>query len=161
MEFTWTKQDVRVAHLNLREEMHGEESKQAVDVKLSASVPNDFLSYLSPTLKWSLYDKAEQPDLADDGKHMPRLRYPEMASIKWGGEMQRADVTFHGAKEKFDWAVDAKVGKLVLDCLDGGTVQVTCNVTFYPKPEQVGALAGILGRDVKVSIEAGDPDAGS
>ena len=123
--------------------------------------PSRQSSASSPTLKWSLYDKAEQPDLADDGKHMPRLRYPEMASIKWGGEMQRADVTFHGAKEKFDWAVDAKVHKLAMDCLDGGTVQVSCNVTFYPKPEQVGALAGILGRDVKVSIEPGDPDAGS
>ncbi len=158
MEFVLTKHDVRVAHLNLREEKHGEESKQAVDVKVTASVPNDFLSYLHATLKWSLYDKDDQPDLVPDEKHLPRLRYPEMASIKWGGEMLRANVTFHGAKEKNDWAVEAKVGKVILDCLDGGTVQVSCNVTFYPEPAQVGALAGILGRDVKLSIEPVDAD---
>lgn len=159
MEFNFNKHDVRVDHLNLREEKHGEVSKQAVDVKIKASVPNDFLSYLHPTLKWSLYDKDDQPDLVPDEKHLPRLRYASMDPIKWRGEMIKAAVTFHGAKAKDDKEVVCTVGKLVLEPLDGGTVQVTFVCQFYPDPAEVGFLAGVLGRDIKFSVEPEKRDA--
>jgi len=167
MEFTWTKQDVRVAHLNLREEMHGETSKQVVDVKLSASMANDFLTYLSPGLKESLYAAPEQQDLVQDDKYMPRLRHACLATpLKIVGAMHKATATFHGQSKKFDWEVESKVGKVELVPLDGGTVNVTLNVTFYNTPEQMSVLCALLGKDSKVSIvapdvEEADPDAGS
>jgi hypothetical protein len=80
IEFHLENHAAHIGHLNLREEKHGEESVLAIDIKVEADVANDFLSYLSPTLKWSLYDKPEkQQDLIEDANHLPRLRYPEMA----------------------------------------------------------------------------------
>lgn len=157
MEFTLTKHDVRIAHLNLREEKHGEDSKQALDVKISGAVPNDFLSYLHPTLKWSLYDKDDQPDLVPDEKHLPRLRYASMDPVKWRGEMI-ASATFHGLKVKDDLDVPCTVSKLTLDCLDGGSVQITFTCSMYPTPSHVGALAGLLGKDIKLSVSAARSD---
>ena len=155
MEFTLTKQAAKVAHINLREEMHGEEPLLAVDVKVQCDVPNDFLSYLAPTLKWSLYDKPDkQGELIEDTAHLPRLRYPSMAVLRWDGKMEKASLTIHGAKKAQDLQVEADVDKLQLECKDGGTVSVTFRAQVIPTPEQSAALVGFLGKEVKVSVSA-------
>jgi hypothetical protein len=127
--FQMSKQVCKVAHVNLREEKHGEESVTAIDLKVQASVSNDFLSYLSPTLKGSLYgkpDTAVQGTLVHDNPgYMPRLLYPAIKQVKWEGEMPKAQVVFHGATKKADIELAADVNKLVLECMDGGTVVVS------------------------------------
>jgi len=161
--FTLTKQTAKISHLNLREEKHGEESVPAVDVKITADVPNDFLSYLHPQLKWSLYDKPENPELVEDPGHFPRLRYSSLAPLHWDCGIRPIHLTIHGAVKKDNLDLVGKIGGkgLRLTCKDGGTVVIefTVGVSNVP-PALVGALSGLLGAStVKVSVAAaGDAD---
>ena len=110
--FSFKKQKATLAHLNAREENHGpDESVLAVDLSFKANVSNDFLSELSPTLKWSLYDKAAVDDLAQEAGHMPVLRYSSLEAISWKGEMPNAVVVLHGATKAKDLEFVAKVNK--------------------------------------------------
>src|ERR1700752_4926479 len=100
--------------------MHGEEPVLAMDLKIQADMPNDFLSYLSPTLKWSLYDKQQQQlELIPDDSHMPHLRYAQFGELRWEGEMPAAQLILHAPKALHDIEVEAKVNQLRLDCRDG------------------------------------------
>jgi hypothetical protein len=153
MEFHLEKQVSKIAHINLREEKHGEETVLAVDVKITADVPNDFLSYLKPTLKWSLYEKEPgQGELLPDDAHMPHLRHPELGVMGWAGEMPGAAVIIHGVKEEYDMEIVADVGKLKFEPKEGGTVALTFTAQLRPNPGQSAALVVYLGKDVKVSV---------
>ena len=102
--FELSKHKCKIAHLNIREETHGEDKVLAEDIKIQADVPNDFLSYLAPTLKWSLYDKPDgaQGELIKDAGHMPRLRYSFFPPLAITGRMDKANFTVHGAKKADD-----------------------------------------------------------
>lgn len=154
--FTLTAQQCKIAHINIREEKHGEESLTAVDVKITSDMSNDFLSYLSPTLKGSLYgppDSAVQGSLVHDNPgYMPRLLYPEMGMIKWAGEMKKAQVCLHGATKKSNLVFDCDVNKLSFVTKEGGTVEVAFRLQVVPEGATLGKLAGMLGMELKVSI---------
>ena len=152
--FELSKHKCKIAHLNIREETHGEDKVLAEDIKVCADVPNDFLSYLAPTLKWSLYDKPDgaQGELIQDAGHMPRLRYSQLPPLAWAGEMAKATFVVHGAKKADDLVFEATVNKLLLDCKDGGTVAITFKAAVYPTAEESGRLAALLGQEHKVSV---------
>jgi len=151
--FSFDKQQVMLTHINTREEKHGpDETSLAVDLSFKADVSNDFLSELAPTLKWSLYDKPENGDLAQDAAYMPRLRYPQLPALAWSLVMEGAEVTLHGATAKRDITLMAKVNKLVLECQEGGTVALGFRVQTPVMPEQLGALGGMLSRKLALSI---------
>ena len=153
LEFNLEKQAAKVAHINVREEMHGEDPILPLDVKVETDVPNDFLSYLSPTLKWSLYDKADgQGELIKDDAHLSALRYPELGVLGWAGEMEGAAVVFHGLKKATDIELEGDVDKVRLECKEGGTVALTLRIKVQPTPGQSAALMGLLGHDTKVSV---------
>lgn len=153
LEFNLEKHNAKVAHINLREEKHGEEAVVAIDVKITADVPNDFLSYLAPTLKWSLYDKQPgQGELIPDDKHLPHLRYPQLGEIKWADEMASATIVIHGAKEEYDMELTADVNNLKLEPKEGGTVSIVFRIQLLPTAGQSAALVGYLGKDVKMSV---------
>ena len=160
--FELSKQKAVIAHLNIREEMHGEEPVLAEDIKIQANVPNDFLSYLAPTLKWSLFDRPEaaQVELIKDDGHMPRLRYSQLPPLAWEGCMEKVSFTIHLPGKAKEIEFEATVNKLVLDCKDGGTVAITFKVSVHPTPEETGRLAGLLGQEHKISVrpaeEGGD-----
>ena len=156
--FELLKHKSKIAHLNIREETHGEDKVLAEDIKIQADVPNDFLSYLAPTLKWSLYDKPSdaQGELIEDAGHMPRLRYSQLPALAWDGSMAKASFTIHGAKKSEDLVFEANIDKLLLDCKDGGTVAITFKVAVYPTAEESGRLAALLGQEHKVSVRPGE-----
>lgn len=158
-DITLTKQLVKVTHINLREEKHGKEFVPAIDITIGFDTPNDYLTYLSPTLKWSLYDKPVNvtEDMLDP-KHLPTLRYPEMGEIHWQGELTGAVVYFHGEKKSEDLELAGKVNKLRLTCKDGGTVSASLRVQVLPTPAQAGRAVQLLGKEIKVSITRTDED---
>ena len=53
--FQLENQTCKISNVNLRAELHGEETKVAVDLKFDMKLSNDVLSYFDPTLKSSLY----------------------------------------------------------------------------------------------------------
>lgn len=156
--FQLQKQQSIIAHLNIRQEKHGEEDVLAADVKVTADVTNDFLSYLAPTLKWSLYDKPNggQGELIADDHHMPRLRYPSLPELRWAGRMEKAVFVIHGRKKTDDLEFEAGVDKLSLACKEGGTVSITFRCAVLPTPEQSGQLAALLGSEAKISVREGE-----
>jgi hypothetical protein len=161
LSFSMEKQLAKIAHINLREEMHGEDAVIAIDVTVTFATQNDFLAYLSPTLKGSLYGKDEaQGELIKDDTHLPKLRYPEFGTLHWDGIMGGAGVVLHGAKKADDITLEADVNKLRIECMEGGTVIVTLRVQTLPTEGACGAIAALLGKDIKVSIrpkeEAGE-----
>jgi len=150
--FHLSTHEVKIAHLNVREERHGEESKLAVDIKLAGVVPNDFLSYLHPALKAALYGPREdQGSLIDDAGHLPALRFSALPSLRWVAQFT-GFVTLHGAKQKDDLVMSGDIDKLVLEPMDGGSVGVTFRVQTLPEPGQVGKIANLLGTTVKVTV---------
>lgn len=152
--FTLAKQKVRLTHVNLREEKHGpDETVLAVDLSFQADVSNNFLSELSPTLKWSLYEKSPNEDLADKDKtHMPVLRYSQLGELDWASKMENATVVLHGKSKAETIEFAAAVNKLVLVPKEGGTVAIKFRVQTPVTPDQAGALSGLLSREIKMSI---------
>lgn len=150
---TLQKQAAKVAHINLREEMHGDDPVIAIDIKLTFDSPNDFLTYLDPGLKRSLYGKDEtQGELIADDNHLTHLRYPQFGELKWDGAMEGATVELHGQKKAEDIKIEADVNQVRLDCKDGGTVAVTLRVQTVPVDGQCGTIAALLGRELKFSV---------
>ncbi len=159
IEFILTKQAAKIAHLNVREEKHGDEPIIAIDIKVEVDVPNDFLSYLSPSLKWSLYSKdTSQGDLIADDTHLPVLRYQELGQIGWDGEMDQSHLTLHGVKKSDDIDLECEVDKLRFTCRDGGTITVVFRIKVLPTPGQAAALMCLLGKETKITVRPGDTE---
>jgi len=159
--FTLTTQQSRIAHINVREEKHGEESVPAVDLTIVCDVPNGFLSYLHPTLKASLYGPQHtQSNLIDDAGHLPCLLYNALPELKWVGAMDKATVVLHGVKPKDNIELEAGIDKLVLMPKDGGTVEIKFRVSSRPGAAIIGRLVALLGLDMKVSVTANPDDQG-
>lgn len=158
--FSLLNQQSQIAHINVRQEKHGEEQVTALDIKVVVDVPNDFLSYLDPTLKWSLYTKTPgQDDLIEDKTHLPHLRYGAITDLKWHGSMEKAAVTLHGAKRSHDIELEADVDKLVLSPRDGGTVGISFRVQVRPDPGMVAKIIAMLGIECKVTVTPHDEEA--
>lgn len=141
------KQTAKVAHLNVREEKHGEESVLAVDVKVQADVANDFLDRLSPGLRQSLY-APDGEQLEGVEQPMSILRFPQMKPIDWDAPIVMGELVLHGARK-------ADVKKpLVLACKEGGTVELTFQAAVLPGTDQMGPLSELLGKSTKVSVRS-------
>lgn len=158
--FNLQNQTAKVAHVNLREEKHGEDPVLGVDVKLVTDLSNDFLGQLSPTLKSALYasdvEATGQLSLVDASQHLPVLRYPQLGPLAWAGEFD-AELTFHGAKKADDVVFErARVNKIHLAPKEGGTVEVTFRAQVHPGADGAGALAELLGDTPKVSVQPVD-----
>lgn len=160
LELHWKKQAAKVAHINIGEEKHGEEDVRRLDIKVQSDVVNDFLTYLSKTLKGSLYGKEEgQRELIKDDSHLPHSLYPELGEMKWEGEMADATVILHGKTKAEDLNLVGDVNNVRIQCKEGGTVAVTLRVQVKPDDEQTSALVLFSGKDVKISIRPKEPEA--
>ena len=153
MPFQLKKQKGKIAHLNVREEKHGEEPVLALDIKIKADVPNKFLDELSPGLRQALYtaEGAAQADLEPD--HLTTLRFPQLAPMKWNVGMVDGEIVIHGSTKAEDLGFKCQVKEAVLASKEGGTVEITFQAAVLPTPEASGLLAALLGRDVEFSVK--------
>ena len=155
MGFDLKRQTGKVAHLNVREEKHGEESVVAVDVKVAVDVGNDFLDGLALGLRRSLY-AADPEQLQGVEQPLSILRYPQLEPLDWNTPMKGCGFTLHGAKKADDLVFLADVTKsLRLQPKEGGTVAVTFQMQVRPSASEMGALSALLGRATKVTVKAG------
>ena len=148
--FTLTKHACVLAHLNVREEKHGEENVLAVDMKLTADVPNTFLDQLSPGLCAALYAPGAQSDI--DPAYLSALRWPSLAPLEWMTQASHAAFVIHGSRKAENIEFEADINKLRLNCKEGGTVSITFRAQILPDPVQVGILTAFLGQPVTVSL---------
>lgn len=157
--FSLSRQTVRLASVNPRAELHGEERIPAVDLKIDMKVSNDVLSEFDSALKGSLYMRGEA-DLVDDPGHLPVLRFPLMSAFKWGKE-------FVGYALRIHWGVSGRDDIVLLECgvdgfrfecMEGGSVAVCFRVQAHPDEHDFGRLCALVQQDVDISLDP--PEAG-
>ena len=150
------KQNAKIAHLNVREEKHGEDSVLAVDVKLKMDLANEFLDTLEAGLRKTLY-RPDDDQLEGIEAPMSILRFPQLAPLHWNAGQPNVVFTVHGAKKADDMVFDGSIGKpLNLDSKQGGTVEVLMQVQVHPEPEQLAELGTMLGKTAKISVKPGE-----
>jgi hypothetical protein len=153
--FELENQSARVAHVNLREEKHGEEDVLACDLKFEAKMSNAFLRQLHPDLQGSLYERGSQLAL-DIGESvaLPKLRFQLMAApLKWEGKIVGGKVTIHAPISDDDLVIFADIGELRLSPQDGGTVIIGFRAQFLPDGDQAARLPFLLGKLVDISVQ--------
>ena len=167
MQLEFEKQKMTLAHMNIRSEVHGEDRREATDLKLHVLLQNDCLAMFHPYLKNALYHldatHAKSDDLADKGMDSPHVRMPEIDwPMRWKGEMKGAKFVIRqvGVRENVSFA-DAKINGARITAKDGGIIDLTFRVQLYPDEAQFGRLATMVQKEVSVTIEPGEEEAAS
>lgn len=159
--FDLTTQQVKLASVNPRAEMHGEERKAAFDLHINAACSSDILTQFSSELRGMLYKKPDDPDLAEqaDPDAVTQPRFPKMAPIKWDWEGTGYRVTVgYGIGGSSDIVLhDCKIDKFVFDPQNGGTVQTSFRIIAHPDSEDVGLLCDRIQQDIEITIEPPEP----
>ena len=158
-------QSLRLSNVNPRMEKHGPEPVPAVDLNFVLMATNGVLSSFDGGWLSALYRKAEQTDtLQGDLDGVPNvaslavLRFPKMAPIKWdwkgAGYMLEIDYGLGGGRNLV--LEDCTVGKVVLDCKDGGVVEVKFQVQCDKglTEHTLGKLALMIGQEVDIELLA-------
>lgn len=156
---------VKLTNMNPRKELHGPERVMAVDLNFTLDAPNSILSQFDGGLLSAVYCKTEAGESDQDEldgvepvTSLPNLRFPKMAPIKW-------DAKHAGYSLCIDYGLGGdgnielegcEVGKFVLDCKEGGTVevkfQVQCAVGLTERI--VGKLALMIGGECEIMLTA-------
>lgn len=155
MEFELVKESMTLAHLNTRTEKHGDEDVGAIDLKLSGHFPNAVLNKFSHGLRESLYHRGSNgPDLIDP-HHLPELGHPLIAGFALDGDMSpaRFAIFADGTNDEEHVFTDAKVKKIKLEPMEGGTVVLSFTVSISePDPEVVAELFALQQQDLKINL---------
>lgn len=162
--FSLANQAAKLTSVNPRAEIHGTDHVMAADLKFEIKVGNDVLSEFDPSLKSSLYKKADGPqgELITDAGHLPSLKFPLMGPVKWGKEFSGYETVIHygvsGAQDIH--LIDCEVDNFRFDCQDGGTVAVSFRVIAHPEPTELGRLCEMIQQEVEMSLIEPEADKG-
>lgn len=151
----FARHPLRIAHINVREETHGDEDVLAVDLKLSFELPNTVLDFLSPTLRTSLFDAANEPDMLADPP-LTIVRNPKLGTLKWSDTWRGMRLNLHGGNAKYDLAFDeVTIGRITMLPREGGTVIFGTQAQFRPGTEtRTAKLLSLLKREVPATLDA-------
>lgn len=152
------KQQVKLSHVNVRNEMHGEDHVTATDIKIEVKVSNDLLAEFHSDLKHFLYLKDDSPDQSElplDANRATKLRLPLMGPLKWGWEGAGYHLTVeHGINEaSYIKLGDCEVDHIVLHPQEGGTVAIVFRVIAHPESEDIGKLCTLIQQEVGITLE--------
>ncbi len=159
--FELKKTQVRLTNVNPRAELHGDEHHIALDLSISANLSGDVLKMFSGELRYFLYKKPDDPDLAEqaDPEAATQPRFPKMSPIKWDFEGSGYKVTIdYGLGGDSDIGLhDCKVDKFVFDPQNGGTVATSFRIIAHPDTDLVGLLCDRIQQDIEITITAPEP----
>lgn len=157
MDFEISADDVRLMHLNVRSEKHGEDDVTAIDLKLQWTTSNDALRMFHPHLPEALYQHDKKQATVDGiGPKMGARVFPDLGPLKWKQEVTGLKLTIsHGINAKTDLVIaDCSADHFVLEPLDGGSVDIVFRVRSICKDERIlGKLGMLIKRDLPVDIE--------
>jgi hypothetical protein len=155
--FELKDQTVKLASINPRAEIHGEERVPAFDLKIEAQLSSDVLIYFHSQLRSMLYQKNDTPDLIEqsDPEALTALRFPKMAAFKWEWEGTGYTVTVDygmGGDSNIVLA-DCKIDGLRINPMHGGTVGISFRVICKPKTGDVGLLCDMIQQNIDITLE--------
>ncbi|WP_233863524.1 hypothetical protein [Paraburkholderia adhaesiva] len=135
----FARQPVKVAHINVRPEHHGDEEVIAVDLKLAFELPSVSLDGLSPSLRTSLFKTPDNPTAWDDmGLALPTsVRNPRLGVLKWSQTWREMHLALHAGETpgddiRFDGVTFCKV---TMRPREGGTVAYTACAQVHPRTD--------------------------
>lgn len=150
------KQAVKLASVNARAELHGDDPKPAFDLKIEATMVNDALIHFHPELRQVLYKKDETPDLVDqiNPEALTVLRFPKMGPLKWDWEGIGYSVTVgYGIGGASDIQLSAcKVDHFKIEPQNGGSVLLTFRVIAHPETADVGKLCEFIQKNIDLTV---------
>jgi hypothetical protein len=154
------KQLVKLANVNPRAELHGEDPKPAFDLKIEATCHSSVLIHFHSELRQHLFKKDENPDLvdqvADEGDGLTVLRYPRMGAIKWDweGTGYTATIDYGLGGDSNIVLHDCKLDHFKFEAQNGGSVLLTFRIIAHPDTEDVGAICEFMARDIDLVLTA-------
>jgi hypothetical protein len=161
--FDLPKQKAKLASVNLRAELHGEDKKPAVDLKIEAACANDTLIHFHPELRQMLFKKVEQneADLVDqaDPEALTALRFAKMGALKWDQEYVGYTATIdYGLGGASDIALeDCSVDGFRFEPQQGGSVLITFRIICHPSSDDIGRLSQLIQRDIELTVTPPEP----
>lgn len=150
----------RLLSLNVRTENHGDGLARAIDLKCQMDASNTFLNQLAPELLAMLFMPVEQPDAQAklDGvpDTMPLLRshaiaWPLALEGDYSGYQITVDRGLGGTSNMV--LQEAKLNKLRLTCMEGGTVQLQFRLQVSNVGDEViGRLSSYIKADMFIAL---------
>lgn len=146
-----------------RKEHHGEDLVQAISLRMAWTTTNDSLAQLHPNLKDALYWKIPGEEAQERIEGVPditpNLRVPTMVTPL------AVDASFSGYTMTIDHGIDETTALELYQCSmekfkvepkEGGSVTISWSLSSNKQvtPELVGALCGLEGEEVNISLKA-------
>lgn len=147
---------VKLTHINVRAEKHGDESATALDLKFTRTDGNSVLALFHPKLQKALYwrskDTESQGSIEGVEQILPDLRFPELGTLVWDSEMTARLVIEYGIADKMLFS-PVRVNAFRIDCSQGGSVEVTFRVQTSNIPEgALDKLSHQLDGEIKIVL---------
>lgn len=152
------KQKAKLTSVNPRAELHGEDTKLAVDLHFETACSNDILTCFDGKLKAALYKKGDsaQQELIKDASHLPVLKFPNLGLLKWDYTGLGYDAVIHtdALLANTDIKLSAcTIDKIKFTCQDGGTVIVGLRIITHPGASDTGRLCEMVGQLVEITLD--------
>lgn len=160
--------EVTCAHVNIRDENHGDEKVLAVDLQFWMEGSNDLLELFHPDLRRAIYCNkaadAGQVELDEKLAVLPNLRIPgQPEKLRFGGDEKHG-----GYRMVCDYGLGDETANIDLtECVvakkwyepkEGGTVRIGWRVSYAGEALQDvmtrGKLAGLKGQKAFVQLHA-------
>lgn len=157
----------RVASVNGRQELNGEEHRLACDIGIEVNQSNRFLDKLDTRLLETFYWK--NPSGANDQAELegvervtdfPNLRFEHLVTpIKWAEKFEDGEFRVHHGDDPADDIVlrEVKINEIKLTPKEGGTVLVGLRIQGHPDEGDLARLFTVLQSEVTITVDT-DPD---
>lgn len=158
--FQFNEITAKLSNVNVKAEIHDEDTKLAADLSIELRGPNTILEDIAPGLLAVLYRKAEdgedeQGELDLDPQRLSKLAFPFLQQpLKWDKEYTGFTFVMHyGIDEKSATKLaDCQVDKWKFECQDGGTVITTFRVIAHPEEDEIGHLCTQIQQSIVMSL---------
>jgi len=148
---------VKLSHLNIRTEKHGEDDVRAVDLKFERTGSGAILEGIVPSLRAALYRAPQAGNQADAfNGELTSLAFPEIEMpLKVAGEWPGYVATIDAGFDPDDALVlTGELKKQKLEVVQGGSAKHEFTLSTYPDDEEIARLAAALGHEVTLSLAA-------
>lgn len=157
--FKFENQKCKLTSVNPRIELHGEDKKAAVDLKFKTTMPNSALDMFDDRLKTAFFKPVlpGEGDLADQGMdddYMPLLKFNELTSFPWNytGAGYRVVIPLGVSGDNDINLIQCKLDKFVIECKQGGRVEIEFRVITHPNQKEMGQLCSLLKSEIDVTL---------
>jgi hypothetical protein len=156
--FQLDKHDVKIKHLNLRTEKHGDQDVAAADFTINLKASALLLDTIDKKLRKVFFEKpakGEQQALPIDGNNLTALAVPYLREQKLDQKFDGYEVEFASLLEQIEplFFADVKVTLLKATFIEGGSVELALKVSMTIDEEDDAPLLSVWRRgEIKLTL---------